>query len=211
MDRIGGRDALLVVGVAALGRKLLLLATVEVGEGAGDDVAVLEPGLVGERLEQPSAHDLEPLFGAGRPPRRFDAPDDVAQAGERLAAALTAHLDVVGLRVRGIGSVRCREADDEQAVAGQLRGFGERLGEGELRLEAAGRQVALVVKLARVGDPLVDQDQARPVVDEELSQDIALGSWRARRPWRRAHRPPRRPTGKPARPTACAPPCRPAW
>ena len=147
-------------------------------EAAGESPAAgnaSEPGLVGERFEQPPADDLEPLFGAGRPPRRLDASDDVAQAGERLAAALTAHLDVVGLRVRGIGGVRCREADDEQTVAGQLRGFGQRLGEGELGLEAAGRQVALVVKLARVGDPLVNQDQARPVLDEERSRRTSPG------------------------------------
>ena len=56
--------------------------------------------------------------------------------------------------------------------AGELDGFGERLGEGELRLEAAGRQVALIVELTRVGDPLVDQDQARPVVDQKLPQGV---------------------------------------
>ena len=152
-----------------------MLAVVEIGEGAGDDVAVLEPGLVGERFEQPTADDLEPLFGGGRPIRRLDAPDDVAQAGERLAAALAAYLDVVGLHVRGTGSVRCRQADDEQAVAGQLRGFGQRLGEGELRLEAAGRQVALVVKLASVGNPLVDQDQG----SARTRRGVLVG----RRPW----------------------------
>ena len=46
----------------------------------------------------------------------------------------------------------------------ELGRLGQRLGEGEMGLEAASRQIALVVKLARIGDPLVDQDQARPVV-----------------------------------------------
>ena len=55
----------------------------------------------------------------------------------------------------------------------QLRRLGQRLGEGELRLEAAGRQVALVVQLARIGHPLVDQDQARAVVVEQLAQHVA--------------------------------------
>ena len=69
------QNALLVVGVAALGRKLLLLATVEVGEGAGDDVAVLEPG---PRLANKVLVDvaelalvLAVLFGVTPEPRRL--------------------------------------------------------------------------------------------------------------------------------------------
>ena len=96
MDRVCGRDPLFVVGVAALRRELLVLTAVEVGERARDDVAVLEPRRVGERLEQPTADDLEAFLGAGRPPRRLDAPDDVAQPVERLAPALAADLDVGG-------------------------------------------------------------------------------------------------------------------
>ena len=173
MDRVCGRDPLFVVGGAALRRELLVLTAVEVGERAHDDVAVLEPLRVGERLEQSPADDLEAFLGAGRPPRRLDAPDDVAQPVERLAPALAADLDVVGARVRRVGVIRRRETDDQQAIAGELDGFGERLGEGELRLEAAGRQVALIVELPRVGDPLVDQDQTRPVVDQQLPQGVA--------------------------------------
>ena len=126
-----------------------------------------------EWLEQPAADDLETFLGAGRPPRRLDTPDDVAEPVERLAPALAADLDVVGVRVRGAGGVRRRETDDQQAVAGQLHRFGERLGEGELRLEAAGGEVALIVQLPRIGDPLVDQDQARPILDQELPQHVA--------------------------------------
>ena len=55
----------------------------------------------------------------------------------------------------------------------ELGRLGQRLGEGELGLEAARRQVALVVELARVGHPLVDQDQARPVLVEQLAQHVA--------------------------------------
>ena len=82
-------------------------------------------------------------------------------------------LHFVGLRVRRTGGVRRRQADHQQAVAGRLHRFGQRLRERELRLEAARRQVAPTVELARVGDPLVDQDQARPVLDEKLPQDVA--------------------------------------
>ncbi len=40
VDRVGGHDPLLVVGVAALGRELGALRAVEVGEGAGGHVAL---------------------------------------------------------------------------------------------------------------------------------------------------------------------------
>ena len=150
-----------------------MLAAVAVRERPRHHVPVPEPRRVGERLEQPPPDDLEPFLGAGRPPRRFDAPDDVAQPVDRLAAALAAHFDVVGLRVRRTGGVGRRQADHQQAIAGRLHRFGQRLREGELRLEAPGRQVALIVQLARVGDPLVDQDQARPVLDEKLLQHVA--------------------------------------
>ena len=125
-----------------------MLGPVEVGEGAGHNVAFTIPGRVRQRLEQAPADDLEPLLGAGRPPRRLDPAHHVAQPVQRLAAALAAHLDVVGLGVRRSGGIGGGQADHEQAVLDQLGTLGEHLGEGELRLEAAGRQVALVVELA---------------------------------------------------------------
>ena len=83
MDRISGDYALFVVGVAALGGELLVLATVELGERSGHHVTILELGRIGKGLEQPPPHDLEPLFGAGRPPGGFDPPDDVSQTVKR--------------------------------------------------------------------------------------------------------------------------------
>jgi hypothetical protein len=62
--------------------------------------------------------------------------------------------------------VRRWQTDNEQAILGQLGRFGEHLGEAELCLEAACGQVALVVELARVSYPLVDQDKAWPVFIE---------------------------------------------
>jgi hypothetical protein len=130
--------------------------------------------LVGKRLEQAPAHDLEAFFGTRWSPRRFDTPDDVAQAVQRLAAARAADFHVVGLSVwRRAGGIRSRQADHQQAVLRQLGRFGQHLREGELRLEAAGRQVALVVELARIGHPFVDQDQAGAVVVEQLAQHVA--------------------------------------
>ncbi len=49
-----------------------------------------------------------------------------------------------------------------------LGGFAERLGEGELGVEGAGRQVGLAVQLPGVGHPFVDQDQAGSVLVEQL-------------------------------------------
>ena len=121
VDRIRGLDPLLVVGVAALGRELLVLRAVEVGEGARDHVAVLELRWIGQRLEQPPPHDLKAFLGARRPPRGFDAAHDVAQPVERLAPALTAYLHVIGLRVRRTRGVRGGQADHQQAVLGELR------------------------------------------------------------------------------------------
>ena len=92
VDRVGRLDALLVLGIAALGRELLVLRPVQVGERRADHVAVLELGRVDQRLEQPAPHDLEAFLGAGRPPRRLDAADHVAQPVERLAPALPADL-----------------------------------------------------------------------------------------------------------------------
>ena len=173
VDRVGGLDALLVVAVPALGRELGSLRAIEVGEGARGHVALLEGVRPGERLEQPPPHDLEAFLGRRRPPRRLHPPDHVAQPVQRLAPADAADLHVVGLRVRRARRVRGGQRDHQQAVARELGRLGQRLGEGELRLEAAGRQVALVVELARVGHPLVDQDQARPVLLEQLAQHVA--------------------------------------
>ncbi len=71
------------------------------------------------------------------------------------------------------GTVGGREADHEEAVPGELGRFGEGLGEGKLGFEVPGRKVALVVEAARVGDPLVDEDEAGSVFVEQLAQDIA--------------------------------------
>src|SRR5208283_1826953 len=42
----------------------------------------------------------------------------------------------------------------------------------ELRFEAAGRKVALVVELASVSHPLVDQDQTRAILVKQLPQNV---------------------------------------
>ena len=211
MYRIGRLDPLLVVRVTARGRELLALGPIEVRERPGDHVPVRELRGVRERLEQPSPHDLEAFLGARRPPGRLDSPDHVSQPIERLASALSADLDVIGLGVGRAGRIRGGQADHEQAVIGELGGFGQHLRKAELGLEAAGRKVALVVQLAGVGDPLVDEDQAGTEFLEELAQHITGGWSHSRHRRQRARTLPCRPVATPARPTAFARPCRRAW
>ena len=55
----------------------------------------------------------------------------------------------------------------------QLRRFGQRLSEGEVCLETACGQIALVMKLARIGNPFIDQDQARSILVEQFAQNVA--------------------------------------
>ena len=171
MDGVGGPDAPLVVRRTAFGRKLHALRAIGVGERAGGHVALLERLRPVQGLEQAPPHDLEAFLGARGPPGRFHPGHHVAQPVQRLAPPEAAHLRVVG---RGVGEcagargrVGGRQRDHQQAVVGDLHRLGERLREGELGLEAAGRQVASVVKLAGVGHPLVDQHQARPVSLEQ--------------------------------------------
>ena len=65
------------------------------------------------------------------------------------------------------------QADHQQAVPGQLGRFAQGMGKGELGFEAACRQVTLVMECARIGHPLVNQDQAGAVFVEQLAQRIA--------------------------------------
>ena len=128
---------------------------------------------IGERLEKASPHNLETFLGTGRPPGRVDTPNDVPQPIEGLPPAVPTDLDVIRLGVGGPGRVRGWQADHEQAVVGEFGRFREYLGKTELGLEAAGGEVALVMQLASVGHPLVDEDQAVAVFIEEFQQCIA--------------------------------------
>ena len=133
MDGVSGLEAALVVGGAALGGKLHPLLPVQLPEGAGRQVALLEGVRPYQRLEQPTAHDLEALLGAGRLPRRVDPAQHVAQPVQGAASSKPPHLRVVRLGVRRprVGGVRGRQRDHQQAVAGDLhRGCFGRQGAG---------------------------------------------------------------------------------
>src|SRR5258707_3486672 len=94
MDRVGSTDALLIVRVTALRGKFLMLRPVEISKGASYHVAVRKLRRISQWLEEPPPHDLEPLFGARRSPRRFDPPHDIAQTFQRFASALAAYLHI---------------------------------------------------------------------------------------------------------------------
>ena len=88
MDGIGILDALFVVGLAALGGKLLLLRAVQVGEPARHHIAGRELRGIDKGLKQTPPHDPEALLGTGRPPGSLDATNHVAQPLQGVAAAL---------------------------------------------------------------------------------------------------------------------------
>ena len=150
-----------------------MLCPIELGKCAGDHIPIPESDRICERLEKASPHNLEAFLGTGRTPGRFDAPDDVSQPVECLPPALPPDLDVIRLGVGGPGCVRSRQADHEQAVIGEFGRFREHLGKTELGLETAGGQVALVMQLAGVGHPLIDEDQAGTIFIEEFPQCVA--------------------------------------
>jgi hypothetical protein len=68
-------------------------------------------------------------------------------------------LHVVGLSVRRTRCVGGGQRDNEQAILRELGRLGQRLSEGELRLKPARRQIALVVQLAGIGYPFIDQHE----------------------------------------------------
>ena len=142
MYRVSGADTLLIVRLPALGRKLLALTPVEFGELPGHYIAVFVGVIAAQGLEQAAPDDLKPLLGAGRTPGRFDPANDVFQALQCLYPALSANLG--SFIMRG-GRVRCGQADDQQAVVGGLGCFRQGLSKTELGIEAAARQVAVLV------------------------------------------------------------------
>src|SRR5262249_33229057 len=119
------------------------------------------------------ANNLEAFLGASRAPGGLDAPHGIPQPIERDSASLAAHLDIVCLRVRRSTCVGRGQTDNQEAAVSQLCRFCQRLREREVVLEAARRQIAGVVKLPGVGDPLIDQYKARTVLVEQLTELVA--------------------------------------
>ncbi|MGA2257861.1 MAG: hypothetical protein ABSG53_24625, partial [Thermoguttaceae bacterium] len=71
VDRVGHLDPALVIRLPTLRGEFLLLRSIKLGEGMGDGIAGDEL-IPTEGLEKTAAHNLKPLVGACRTPRRFD-------------------------------------------------------------------------------------------------------------------------------------------
>jgi hypothetical protein len=173
MDRVGCLEARLVVGCrgtraetpdAACGRAHRRRGPPYLGPRT----ALFRPAArtaAGARSQTPPRRSpvatmtrcARPRCAGGRAPLYRAAPD----------------LSIVGLGVGRTGRIGGWQADDQQALARQLGRLGEGLGKGELGLKAACRQVAVVVQLAGIGHPFVDQDQARAVLVHQLAQRVA--------------------------------------
>jgi len=172
VDGVRRLDAPFIVGVPAFRWKLGALVLVQFGEGLGRHIPLLEGIRPGQRLEQPPPYNLEALFGGGGPPRGFQPSHHVPQPVQRLPAPDAAHLDIVRLRMGRARRVRGGQGNHKQAVTREFGRFRKDLGKAELGLEPARRQVALVVQLPRVGDPLVYEDQARAVFGKQGAEHI---------------------------------------
>ena len=116
---------------------------VEVGERPDGRIALpVGPGPV-ERPEEPPAHDLEAFLRARRAPRRLDARHHIAQPFQSFAPADAADLRVIRIGAPAplilvlVAAMGSGQRDHQQAVLRHLHRFRERLGEGELGLEAA--------------------------------------------------------------------------
>ena len=173
VNRVGCSQSFFVIAVAAFGWKFLLLGAVEIVESARHFVPGYKLFFINHRLEKSPPDNLETFLCAGRPPGRIYPTNHVAQSVQGFSPAVAAHLDIIGLGVRRRSCIGCRKADHQQAVFGQLRRLGQNLGERELSLKSASGQDHIVVQLASISDPLVDQHQTGSVIVEELAQGIA--------------------------------------
>ena len=158
MDGIRGGDPPLVVRLATRGWDLRSLRSVEIGEVTNDRVALR--GLVRRYVfEKSTANDLKALIGTRGAPRGLHSSHDVLKTLKRRLTALTANLDVRG-----------RDGHDQKHPRHCASGLGERLSEGELSIERPGGESIYAVELPRVGDPFVDEDQARRLRLKQLDQ-----------------------------------------
>ena len=163
MDRIGLLQLAPVVLVGAALRKIVGVLAVELGELLQRVVPVME-AVAGNFLEQPPPDDLVALLLDGRPPRGFDARKGLLEPRQRLLTAFAADLDL-----------RCGQRGDQQRAGARLDRLGQRLHEGQVRVERAGRQPIDLVDLAQIGDPLVDQDQAGRALLEDRLEHVRAG------------------------------------
>src|SRR5205823_4351726 len=118
VDGIGGLETTLIVSLSTVGRKLLRLSTVEIGEGPSNRITGSEVPLLRNWLKETPSYDLEALLSAGRSPCGLKTTERVAQAHNSLTSTLTTNFNVRG-----------RDAGNEQCFRGCLGSFSEGLSE----------------------------------------------------------------------------------
>ena len=169
VQRVRRLDPLLIRRLGDPRRELGPVLRVEVGEHPGDRADVRLR--VGPRiLEQPLPDDRERLHRRRGPPLVGDPVDHLLQPGEGLRPVEPADLDVGRAPLGLLGGRRGRRRRDghhEQRAWHRLDDLRQRLRERELRVERPAGQVIAPVELPRVGDPLVDEDQARRVSGDQ--------------------------------------------
>ena len=135
---------------------------------------------------RPLAHDLVRLGPRRRAPLIGDAADDVVQAVQGVSATLSTDLQITGFRGLALlivlvglhgPALTGRHRHQHQGAGHILRGQGQGLGERELGLEQptghGSLGVGCVGELAGVGDPLVDQNDGRAELREQLAHQVA--------------------------------------
>ena len=149
VDRVGQPQQLVVSRLLRLGREVGDVLAIEIVERTAG--LVPSPLAVGiERLEKAPADDLVSLVARRGQPSRVDAAEHGLQPPQRLRPALAASFHVA-----------LRQRADHEHAGRHLRGLGQRLDEGQERLEPAVRQ------LAGIGHQLVQQDHGGPAQTEQ--------------------------------------------
>ena len=185
MDRVGRLDPRLVLGLPDTRGELPRVHAVVLGESPcrrGDGRDRLRVRL----LEQTLAHDLVRLGPRRRAPLIGDAADDVVQAVQGVSATLSTNLQITGFRGLALlivlvglhgPALTGRNRHQHQGSGHILRGQGQGLGERELCLEQPTRHGSLGVRrvgeLAGISDPLVDQNDGRAELREQLAHQVA--------------------------------------
>ena len=171
MDRVGLPDPGLVARVARLPREVLGVPPVELDERPGGGSDRGERGGVGLG-EQPLPDDVVRLVRRRRAPLVGNPAHHVLQALQRLQAVGAADLLGAAGRDPVVAGFRGRDRDRQQHSGSARDGFGERLGERELVVEGAAREVVAAHQAAGVGHPFVDQDDGRCVPGEQCVQRL---------------------------------------
>ena len=124
----------------------------------------MEP-VAGNVLEQPPADNFVAFFLRSGAPGRFNPGEGLLEPDQGFLTALAANLDL-----------RSRKRGHEQGAGAGLDRLGQGLDETEIGVEGTGRQAVDLVDLAQIGDPLVDQDQARRTLRKDRFEEVRPGS-----------------------------------